>query len=61
MLRHEQRQALAQWPEATNKRADSKAERHQLNLEYEKLLPGTYADGEPYRSLSTSVVPFDLQ
>ena len=27
LLRHEQRQAHAQWPECTNKRADSKAER----------------------------------
>lgn len=27
LLRHEQRHALAQWPECTNNRADSKAER----------------------------------
>lgn len=31
LLRHEQRHALAQWPECTNNRADSKAE-HLVSL-----------------------------
>lgn len=61
LQRHEQRQAHAQWPAPTHKRADSNAVGKISSFEIMQRLcvheKSTYGDVAPYMSSSSFVVP----